>query len=224
MHSADELEKIYAARFEGKESYRLSVWRTLIGHYFEHQADLSGSVLDLGCGYGVFINQVEAKKRYAMDLNPATKNLLAQGVTFFQQDCSERWPLPDESLDVVFTSNFFEHLPNKEILGRTLDEVSRCLKKGGTLIALGPNVRYLAGEYWDFWDHHLPLTERSLTEACQLRGFAMKKVVDRFLPYKMTNAPSYPMWVLKLYFKMPWAWRFFGKQFLVIAEKPGASS
>ncbi len=166
----------------------------------EHQVDLSGAVLDLGCGYGVFINQVAARERYAMDLNPATKNLLMNGVQFFQQDCSTRWPLDDESLDVVFTSNFFEHLPDKATLGRTLDEVWRCLKKGGTLIAMGPNVRYLAGEYWDFWDHYLPLTERSLEEACRLRGFAMKKVVDRFLPYKMTNAPKYPMWVLQLLF------------------------
>ena len=44
---------------------------------------------------------------------------------------------------------------------------------------MGPNIRFVAGEYWDFWDHHLPLTERSLSEACQLRGFTMAKVVDR---------------------------------------------
>jgi SAM-dependent methyltransferase len=222
MHSADELKKIYAARFEGAEAYRLSVWRTLIGHYFEHQVDLRGSVLDLGCGYGVFINQVTSQERYAMDLNPATRDLLVHGVTFFEQDCSHRWPLEDNKLDVVFTSNFFEHLPDKATLGRTLDEVYRCLKPGGSLIALGPNMRYLAGEYWDFWDHYLPLTERSLAEACELRGFEMKKIVDRFLPYKMTGAPKYPMWVLQFYFKIPQIWRFFGKQFLVIASKPEA--
>ena len=64
-------------------------------------------------------------------------------------------------LDLVFTSNFFEHLPDKSSLGRTLEEIFRCLKPGGRLVAMGPNIRFTGGSYWDFWDHYLPLTEAS---------------------------------------------------------------
>lgn len=220
MYDSHELQKIYDARFRDSEAYRLKIWRTLIHSYFSQIVDLGGFVLDLGCGYGVFINQLSARQRYAMDLNPRTASLLDKEVRFFQQDCSTRWPLNDDSLDVVFTSNFFEHLPDKSSLERTLREVWRCLKPGGVIVAMGPNVRYLAGEYWDFWDHHLPLTERSLSEGLALRGFEITAAVSRFLPYKMTNAPKYPIWLLKLYFRLPWIWPLFGKQFLIVATKP----
>jgi SAM-dependent methyltransferase len=154
-----------------------------------------------------------------MDLNPKTAKLLDPGVQFLQQDCSQPWPLPEESLDVVFTSNFFEHLPDKASLARTLDQVLRCLKKGGRLIAMGPNARCIPGAYWDFWDHYLPLTERSLGEACELHGLHVERSVARFLPYKMTHGPRYPMWCLKFYLRFTPAWRLFGKQFLVVAAK-----
>ena len=78
-----------------------------------------------------------------MDLNPSTKQYLDNSVTLLEQDCSTRWNLPDQDLDVVFTSNFFEHLPDKESLNRTLHQAHRCLRDGGRLIAMGPNIKYL---------------------------------------------------------------------------------
>ena len=137
-------------------------------------------------------------------------------MTFLLQDCSTRWPLPDASLDVVFTSNFFEHLPDKAALGRTLDEIRRCLRPGGRLVAMGPNIKYLPGEYWDFWDHYIPLTEASLKEALVTRGFAVDVCLGRFLPYTMATGPRYPVAFLRAYLKLPLAWRFFGRQFLVV--------
>lgn len=46
---------------------------------------------------------------------------------------------------------FFEHLPDKAHLLRTLGQIRRCLKPGGCLIAMGPNIKYLPGRYWDFF-------------------------------------------------------------------------
>ena len=42
--------------------------------------------------------------------------------------------------------------------------------KGGTLLILQPNIRFLADEYWDFVDHQLPLSDRSVVEALELLG------------------------------------------------------
>jgi SAM-dependent methyltransferase len=140
-------------------------------------------------------------------------------VKLLQQDCSKPWALPPASLDVVFTSNFFEHLLDKPSLGRTLDQAHRCLKDGGRLICLGPNIRYLAGAYWDFWDHYVPLSDRSLAEALQLAGFAIEVQKPRFLPYSMSQGFQPPIALLRAYLMLPIVRPLFGKQFLVVAQK-----
>jgi SAM-dependent methyltransferase len=217
---SDDLQTIYSQRFASNQAYRQKVWQVLIADFFQQFIPSSASVLDLGCGYGEFINQIAASKKYGMDLNADTATRLAAGITFLRQDCSQPWPLPENSLDIVFTSNFFEHLPDKATLGRTLEQAHRCLKPPGRLIALGPNIKFLPGAYWDFWDHYLPLTELSLSEGLRNRGFVVERCEPRFLPYTMVGGRQYPMGFLRLYLRLPIAWRFFGKQFLVVARKP----
>ena len=218
-NSPSDLQRIYEARFQRNLTYRRAVWGVLIDDFFQRLVGVDASVLDLGCGYGEFISQVRCSRKYAMDLNPDAPGRVGDGVLCFAQDCSTQWPLGEASLDVVFTSNFFEHLPDKAALGRTLDEIHRCLKPGGRLIAMGPNIRCLPGAYWDFWDHHVPLTEKSLGEALQSRGFRIQMSVDRFLPYTMADGPQYPLSCLRIYLRWRWSWRFFGKQFLLVVER-----
>ncbi len=220
--STDDVRTIYGQRFAENQGYRQKIWQVLTADFFQMLISPSAAVLDLGCGYGEFINQIAAREKYGMDLNPDSARMLAAGVHFFQQDCSLPWPLPDDTLDAVFTSNFFEHLPDKATLGRTLEQARRCLKPGGRLIALGPNIKYLPGAYWDFWDHYLPLTDLSLCEGLRNRGFVVERCYPRFLPFTMAKGPEYPQLFLKLYLKFPLAWRLFGKQFLVVGLKPSS--
>lgn len=218
--SSDDVQTIYGQRFAANREYRQKIWRVLIDDFFQELLGTDAAVLDLGCGYGEFINQISAREKFGMDLNPDSAAMLASGVKFFRQDCSQTWPLPDNTLDAVFTSNFFEHLPDKATLGRTLEQARRCLKPGGRLVALGPNIKYLPGAYWDFWDHYLPLTELSLIEGLRNRGFSVERCDARFLPYTMAGGPQYPLLFLRVYLRLSVAWRFFGKQFLVVAVKP----
>ena len=217
-----ELSKIYHRRFVRTADYRNKVWQVLTREFFNQWVAPDATVLDLGCGYGEFINNIPATRKLAMDLNPDAPARLAAGVEFLHQDCSAPWPLPDNSLDVVFTSNFFEHLPDKECLNRTLRQALRCLKPGGRLIAIGPNIKYLHGEYWDFYDHHVYLTETSLGEAMEVEGYQIEVIVPRFLPFTMVEAPEYPMFFVRAYIALPWLWWVRGKQFLLVARKPSA--
>ena len=221
-HNSDELQRMYEVRFSGRVKYRDRVWGVLIRDYFQKFVRKEDTVLDLGAGYGEFINNVKCAKKFAMDLNPDTSSLVNAGIEVLLQDCSQTWQLPDNSLDVVFTSNFFEHLPDRPALARTLSEVRRCLKPGGLIIALGPNIKYALGSYWDFIDHHIPLTELSLAEALTQQGFGIEKCVGRFLPFTMASGPLYPVFFVAWYLRFPFMWRIFGKQFLVIGKKGNA--
>ena len=154
-----------------------------------------------------------------MDLNPELPARVGSGVEAIMQDCSAPWAVAPDSLDIVFTSNFFEHLPNKDALRRTVLEARRCLKPGGKIICLGPNIRFVPGSYWDFWDHHVALTDRSLRELRELLGFQVTVCEPRFLPYSMSQGFTPPLWMLEAYLRLPSAWRLFGKQFLIVASK-----
>ncbi|GAC1456397.1 MAG: hypothetical protein PVSMB1_06080 [Gemmatimonadaceae bacterium] len=200
--------------------YRDQVWKVLTRAFFQAYVPKDGVVLDLGCGWGEFVNNIDARVKYGMDLNPESERRLSPNVLFLKQDCSMTWPLPDSTLDAIFTSNFLEHLPTKESLRETVLEARRCLKPGGTLICMGPNIKYLPGAYWDFWDHHLPLTELSLGELLDVIGFRIVTRTARFLPYSMSRGFAPPVAFVATYIRLPFLWRLFGKQFLIVAKKP----
>jgi SAM-dependent methyltransferase len=215
-----ELSRVYTSRFDARQEYRRRVWGVLVRNFFQPLVGADSVVLDLGCGYGEFINCVTARKKFGMDLNPNAQEHLAPDVTLLRQDCSSPWGVGADQLDVVFTSNFFEHLPNKEALGMTLEQAFRALRRGGRIIAMGPNIKFTQGRYWDFWDHYLPLTDLSLAEGMTVRGFEIRQSHARFLPYTMVGAREYPLWCINWYLRCPWLWRWKGEQFLVIAQKP----
>lgn len=213
-----DLQEIYASRFKGKSAYRRKVWRELCS-FFRTWIPENAAVLDLGCGHCEFINTVQCGRKFGIDLNPDAGKLASKDVTVFQQDCSVKWELEPGTLDVVFTSNFLEHLPTQDALDRTLRQAHFALAPHGRFIAIGPNIKYLQGAYWDFSDHYLPLTEVSLVEVLTKCGFAIELSRDRFLPYTMSDGKKYPIWMLRAYLNFSIAWRVFGKQFLVVASK-----
>ncbi len=216
---AIDLREIYRRRFEPLLPYRRAVWRVLTKDFFQKLIDPQSRVLDLGCGYGEFINHISAAEKFGMDLNPDSETALAHDVKFLEQNCATKWPLADHSLDVIFTSNFFEHLPDKSALARTIAEAARCLRPGGRVIAMGPNIACLGGAYWHFWDHEIPLTHLSLEELMRLHDFDIERAEKAFLPYTLVNQPQYPLVLLRIYLRLPALWRIFGGQFLVIARK-----
>ena len=219
MRSEKHLTQIYDKRFSGHEYYRNQVWKILVKQFFSKWIRSTDHILDLGCGYGEFINHTKCKVRHAMDLNPKTRLLLDNNIIFHEQDCSKPWKIESNSLDLVFTSNFFEHLPNKETLDRTMGEIKNVLKPGGQLIAMGPNISVLKGKYWDFWDHHVALSDQSLCELLDIHDFTIEKSYSKFLPYNMVRVRERPLFMISLYLRFPFLWNIFGKQFLIVSKK-----
>lgn len=214
------LSQLYRARFsESDLPQKNAIWATLCAHFFNREIGADQVILDLACGYGEFINNVQARKKLAVDLNTDVKRFLSEDVTFFETPATNLSPIEDQSVDVVFTSNFFEHLASKDELDVVLSEALRVLRRGGRLIVMGPNIKYLAGEYWDFYDHYLPLSHLSLEEGLGQAGFNVEKIIPRFLPYTTRSALPKAPFLIEAYLRFPLAWPILGKQFLVIGTK-----
>jgi SAM-dependent methyltransferase len=215
-----ELEKLYRHRFEEDElPHKLAIWKVLCEDFFSRYVLRTDTVIDVGAGYCEFINNISCAKRIAVDLNSRVREFAAPDVEVRNEDCTNLVSIPDETADVVFMSNFLEHLPSKQMVFDTLAEARRILRRGGRLVILQPNVRLIPGAYWDFFDHHTPLTEHSLVEAVTNLDMRPVRVIGRFLPYTTKSLiPQSPL-LVKLYLKFPPAWWLLGKQSLVVAEK-----
>lgn len=74
-------------------------------------------------------------------------------------------------------------------------------------------------EYWDFIDHYIPLSDRSVAEALRLEGFTVELSLPRFLPYSTRGRLPQRDFLIELYVKLPVAWRFLGKQMFIIGRK-----
>ena len=215
------LTQLYSFRFgQTGTAKRQAVWRVLCESYFAKLVPADGTILDLACGYGEFINNIPARRKYAVDLNEDTPLHLEPDVTFVPTSALDLSKLPQGQFDVVFTSNFLEHFRDKDDLDVLFRQVHGLLKPGGKVIVMGPNIRYAYREYWDYYDHYLPLSHLSLVEGLALAGFEAERVIDRFLPYTMRGRTPTADVLIKLYLSMPLAWRLLGEQFLVVAKKP----
>ena len=216
-----ELSKLYQIRFDTHELARKNaIWKVLCDDFFQQYIGLEHELLDVACGYGEFSNNIKAGLKTAIDLNPDAPYFLESDIEFISISASEISSVGIDRFDRVFTSNFLEHLSDKKMLDEVLEEILKSLKPGGKFLIMGPNLRYLPGEYWDFYDHHLGLTHLSLQEALQLKGFHIEKCVDKFLPFSTQSILPTNPFLVKIYLKLPFAWRIFGKQFFIMARKP----
>jgi SAM-dependent methyltransferase len=216
------LQALYRNRFSDSERARKDeIWRVLCARFFQRYVRPTDTVLDIASGLGEFSRHIKAARIFAVDLNPDAANFLPDGSAFSLTSAERMDFLSDNSVDVAFTSNFLEHLPTKIVLDAVLREVWRVLRPGGILIALQPNIRYAYKEYWDFYDHHTPLSHLSCAEAFEIAGLHVIELIDRFLPFSTKSVlPTHPL-LVRIYLVCRPAWRFFGKQFLIVGQKGG---
>ena len=218
--SAGEHGSVYDLRFgERERSAKEGVWRE-IGRFLQRRfIPESSKVLDIATDIGYFIRNIRAAERWASDLRD-TSGSMPDDVRFIQSDgLSLADAVPNDYFDVVFMSNYLEHLDSAESVIQQLRVAHRLLRVGGRIVILQPNIKLVGAAYWDFIDHRVPLTEVSLVEAATFAGFRTSELVPRFLPYSVKgHLPAHPL-LVRAYLAFPPAWRLFGKQTLYVGRK-----
>lgn len=213
------LDRIYAYRFRDVDhAKRGMVWGELAR--FMH-AELGGpsSILDPAAGMCEFINAVPCTEKWGVDMNePFVRAHAAKDVNVVIGD-TRTADLPKDHFDAVFVSNFLEHLNSQEEVAAFLTKLHTHLKPGGRIAIMGPNFKYVYKEYFDFADHTVILSELGLAEHLYGAGFEVETIHPRFLPLSFRGGLPINRFLVRTYLALPWAWRFFGKQFLLIARK-----
>jgi 2-polyprenyl-3-methyl-5-hydroxy-6-metoxy-1,4-benzoquinol methylase len=212
--------EVYERRFTDSDSVKKhALWREIC-RYLQRYVDARSTVLDLACDRGYFIENITAAERWATDIRDVSQHL-SSTVRFAQADGLEiDHVLPKDTFDIVFTSNYLEHLSSPDQVIDQLRAVTHVLRPGGTVIVLQPNIRLVGGAYWDFIDHKVALTEHSLAEAAEIAGLRTTRVITRFLPYTTkSRLPQHPL-AARLYLAFRPAWLVLGKQTLYFGQRP----
>jgi len=223
MQNEMHLDKIYRRRFNEYEcEQKNKIWEVLCPDFFQQFIPEEARVLDIGAGYCEFINNIRCREKLAVDLNEDTPAYANSDVSVTNSPSTDLGFLSDNSIDRVFMSNFLEHLRTKQEVLKTFEEIYRILKPGGKVITLHPNIHYLYMHYWDYFDHHVPLTDKSIAEGLEVVGFKVELSIAKFLPFTTkSKIPKHPI-LVKLYLKFPLVWKIMGKQAFVVAGKPSS--
>lgn len=212
-------ERIYEYRFQGVDrNKKLSTWK-IIAEFIANKLGNPKSVIDPAAGDCEFINQVPVTERWAVDMGEHTRKMAAAGVkVVIGNNLTAELPL--NYFEGVYVSNFLEHLYSQDEVATFLSRMFAILKPGGKIAIMGPNFKYCAKNYFDFADHTVILTELGVAEHLYGAGFKIEEIHGRFLPLSFRGKIPVTDFLVKTYFKMPFAWKIMGKQFLLIAQKP----
>jgi len=191
------------------------VWKALWRYHFSRIVPADGCVLDIGCDYGDFINNVVARRRIALDAWPDFPRYLDAGVEPLVGDVTELAHLADHAVDFAFASNLFEHLPQSSF-ATVLDILRAKLSQRGTLTILQPNYRYAYREYFDDYTHVAVYSHVSMTDFLGANGYEVIEVQPRFLPLTVKSRLPVSPWLIRAWLAAPI--KPIGKQMLIRAR------
>ncbi|MEX2184337.1 MAG: methyltransferase domain-containing protein, partial [Chloroflexota bacterium] len=213
------LPELYDARFDEREiSAKDAVWREIV-RFLQRYVQADAPLLDVACDRGHFVRWARASERWATDIRDMSAVLPAD-VRFVQASGLDLASVvPVGHFGTVFMSNYLEHLGSSDAVIEQLRVAASLLRPGGRVIVLQPNIRLVGPRYWDFIDHRVALTERSLLEAAELGGLGTVDLVTRFLPYSTKGRlPADPR-LVRAYLAFRPAWWLLGRQTLYVGER-----
>ena len=178
------------------------VWKSLWRFHFCKLISPDDCVLDLGCGYGDFINNVIARRRIAVDSWEDFPNYIDPDVERVVGSVTDLDFIEEGVVDFAFSSNLFEHL-SRDDFARVLDILRVKLTADGTLNILQPNYRYAYREYFDDYTHISIFSHISIADFLKTNGYDLLEIRPRFLPLTVKSRLPISPWLIKAYLASP---------------------
>ena len=202
-HAADvSYRKVWPADKLIVGQARIEPCKEMRRFYFCKLISPNDCVLDLGCGYGNFINHVVARRRIAIDAWEGFPAYMDPQIECVVGSVTDLKCIEDGTVDFAFASNLFEHL-SKQDFADVLEILRRKLASGGTLNILQPNYRYAYREYFDDYTHASVFSHISLTDFLRANGFDVLEINPRFLPLTVTSRLPVSPWLIRVYLASP---------------------
>ncbi len=214
--------RIYEYRFANVDMQKKNVvWKEIAHFLYNTHLNKPQKTLDPAGGLCEFINHVPSAERWTIDLSDEVKKFAAPDIKTIIGNNLEV-ELPENYFDGIFISNFLEHLNSQFEVADFLERMFKTLKSKGRIVIMGPNFRYTYKDYFNFADHTVILTELGVAEHLYGAGFNIVKNYPQFLPLSFRSKGFLPVnsFIIKTYLNIPFAWKFLGEQFLLVAEKP----
>lgn len=179
VHDAAYFDREYFELHPGKVKYL----DYLVGLLRNHGVR-SGRVLDVGAGYGFFLEALEKAGYEAAGMeiseHAAEQARLRARGQVARQGAEEPFPFPDDSFDAVTMLDVIEHLRD---YAAALASCRRCLKPGGKLFVITLNAHSLArpllGRRWSWYQdptHIHMFTARMLREGLEGAGLTVERM------------------------------------------------
>lgn len=196
---------------------RKIVWQEICNFLNQRYISKDSRVLELGCGYGDFIGNINAREKVAIEISPFFKPYIEsyEDITLHSGDVMKVLPqLSKNSFDVVFASNLFEHFDHSEIK-KLLQLTTQVLVKGGKLIVIQPNFQLCAPYYFDDWTHKSVFSHISFADMLEANNFHIQKCLKKFLPFSFKTRLPISRLLVRMYINSPFKPR--AGQFLIVA-------
>ncbi|MEV5961606.1 class I SAM-dependent methyltransferase [Kribbella sp. NPDC051952] len=153
----------------------------------------SGRILEVGCGYGYFLQAAldAGYDAYGIDLSPAAVKWAAMRHPgrVFRGLLEEVPEIQDQQYDVIFGSHLIEHLTDP---GDLLATASRLLKPGGLMVLVTPNIKSLlsrvSGSRWVSFkipEHVSYYDPGTITTLLNRNGYTVRTVDSAYQYYAL---------------------------------------
>lgn len=207
-------------RFDNEDLLKRDlVWKVLIETHFQKYVNINDTVIDVGAGYCEFINNISCKKKIAIDSSSMIKKYANKNVNIIIKPLHKIPKIYYGKVNIVFMSNFLEHLETKRDVINTFNTIHLLLKKNGKVLILQPNIDLIKERYWDRIDHNLALNGGSIVEALKITKFRDIVFIRNFLPATMQTKMPINKMLINIYSHIPYFLRPFAGQSFFVALK-----